>query len=331
MPFEIIREDITRLMTDAIVHPTNPKLKMGRGSSEAIFKLAGMDELEKACKNIGYCAWGDAVITPGFKLSAKHIIHTAGPIWNGGIENEQIVLESCYRRSLECALNHNLKSIAFPLISSGNYGYPKEEALRIAIHTIQSFLFEHEMMVYLVVYDKVAYQISSKLFLSIKSYIDDNYVEKSISDIRLESRSSNKIFNHQYDEMDSIPVGSLNDMFNQLDKSFSESLLSLIDQKNMKDVEVYKRANISKAHFSKIRSNVDYRPTKSTVLAFCIALRLSLGESINLLEKAGFSLSNSSKHDLIVRYFIEHKQYDIFEINKVLFEYDQNLLGCNTL
>lgn len=330
MPFEIIREDITRLMTDAIVHPTNPKLKMGRGSSEAIFKLAGINELTEACKLIGYCAPGEAVQTPGFKLNAKYIIHTVGPIWNGGIDHESKQLESCYRKSLECALSHNLKSIAFPLISSGNYGYPKEEALKIAIQTIQSFLFEHEMMVYLVVYDKLAYQISSKLFLSIKSYIDDNYVEKSISSIRLENRSS-KVFNHQYEEMDSTPFGSLNDMFNQLDKSFSESLLNIIDQKKLKDVDVYKRANISKAHFSKIRSHIDYRPTKSTVLAFCVALRLTLSESINLLEKAGFSLSNSSKHDLIVRYFIEHKIYDIFEINKVLFEYDQNLLGSNTL
>jgi len=331
MPFEIIREDITRLMTDAIVHPTNPKLKMGRGTSESIFKLAGINELTDACKQIGYCAPGEAVLTSGFKLNAKHIIHTVGPIWNGGIDNESKQLESCYRKSLECALNHDLKSIAFPLISSGNYGYPKEDALRIAIHTIQTFLFEHEMMVYLVVYDKVAYQISSKLFLSIKSYIDDNYVEKSISNIRLESSSINKVFRRQYDEMDSIPFNSMDDIFTQLDKSFSESLLSLIDQKNMKDVDVYKRANISKAHFSKIRSHVDYRPTKSTVLAFCVALRLSLNESTNLLEKAGFSLSNSSKHDLIVRYFIEQKIFDIFEINKVLFEYDQNLLGCNTL
>lgn len=330
MPFEIIREDITRLMTDAIVHPTNPKLKMGRGSSEAIFKLAGINELTEACKLIGYCAPGEAVLTPGFKLNAKYIIHTVGPIWNGGIDHESKQLESCYRRSLECALSYNLKSIAFPLISSGNYGYPKEEALKIAIQTIQSFLFEHEMMVYLVVYDKLAYQISSKLFLSIKSYIDDNYVEKSISNIRLESRS-NILFNHQYEEVDSAPFSSLNDLFNQLDKSFSESLLSLIDQKKLKDVDVYKRANISKAHFSKIRSHIDYRPSKSTVLAFCVALRLTLSESINLLEKAGFSLSNSSKHDLIVRYFIEQKIYDIFEINKVLFEYDQNLLGSNTL
>lgn len=330
MPFEIIREDITRLMTDAIVHPTNPKLKMGRGSSEAIFKLAGINELTEACKLIGYCAPGEAVLTPGFKLNAKYIIHTVGPIWNGGIDHESKQLESCYKKSLECALSYNLKSIAFPLISSGNYGYPKEEALKIAIQTIQSFLFEHEMMVYLVVYDKLAYQISSKLFLSIKSYIDDNYIEKSISNIRLESRS-NILFNHQYEEVDSAPFSSLNDLFNQLDKSFSESLLSLIDQKKLKDVDVYKRANISKAHFSKIRSHIDYRPSKSTVLAFCVALRLTLSESINLLEKAGFSLSNSSKHDLIVRYFIEQKIYDIFEINKVLFEYDQNLLGSNTL
>jgi O-acetyl-ADP-ribose deacetylase (regulator of RNase III) len=331
MPFEIIREDITRLITDAIVHPTNPNLKMGRGSSEAIFRLAGINELTNECKTIGFCAPGDVVVTPGFNLPAKYIVHTVGPLWNGGIENESLILESCYRKSLECALLHNFKSIAFPLISSGHYGYPKEEALRIAIHTIQTFLFNHEMMVYLVVYDKLSYQISSKLFVSIKTYIDDNYVEKSIQSIRIYDNKEDRLLNRSYDKVESNTLYSLTELFTQLDKSFSESLLSLIDQKNLSDVEVYKRANISKAHFSKIRSHVDYRPTKSTVLAFCVALRLSLNECINLLEKAGFSLSNSSKHDLIIRYFIEQNNYDIYEINKVLFEYDQTLLGSNTL
>jgi O-acetyl-ADP-ribose deacetylase (regulator of RNase III)/DNA-binding Xre family transcriptional regulator len=334
MPLEIIREDITRLLTDAIVHSTNPKLKKGSGSSNAIFQLAGEENLIQALKSKGYCAPGQAIITPGFNLSAKYIIHTVGPVWKGGFHQEAKQLESCYRSSLECALKYNLKSIAFPLISAGTYGYPKDEALKIAISTIQSFLFEHEMMVYLVVYDKQVYQLSTQLFNSVKQYIDDNYVENSLTGFRLrdyEMNSNEKSYSKKFMKLSNSNSLSIDDFIEQLDKSFSETLLILIDKKNMTDVETYKRANISKAHFSKIRSHKDYRPTKTTVLAFCIALHLNLDESDDLLEKAGFSLSNSSKLDLIVKYFITQKNFDIFEINKVLFEYDQTLLGANTL
>lgn len=335
MPLEIIREDITRLITDAIVHSTNPRLKKGSGSSNAIFQLAGEDNLTQALKRMGYCAPGQAIITPGFDLSAKYIIHTVGPVWKGGYHQEAQQLESCYRNSLECALRNHLNSIAFPLISAGSYGYPKDEALKIAISTIQSFLFEHEIMVYLVVYDKNVYQLSTQLFNSVKQYIDDNYVENSLNDFRLrdfEMNSNEKFFSKRDVTLsNSKNLLSIEDLIDQLDKSFSETLLSLIDKKNMSDVETYKRANISKAHFSKIRSRKDYRPTKTTVLAFCVALHLNLNECIDLLEKAGFSLSNSSKLDLIVKYFIVQKNFDIFEINKVLFEYDQTLLGANTL
>lgn len=335
MPLEIIREDITRLKTDAIVHSTNSKLKKGSGSSNAIFILAGEDNLIHALNEKGCCAPGEAIITPGFNLSAQFIIHTVGPIWKGGYHQEAQVLESCYRNVLTCALNNHLTSIAFPLISAGSYGYPKDEALKIAISTIQSFLFEHEMMVYLVVYDKQVYQLSTQLFNSVKQYIDDNYVENNLSDFRLRDFEMNttqlRYSKRESTVLNSDRLPSIDDLFEQLDKSFSETLLSLIDKKNMSDVETYKRANISKAHFSKIRSRKDYRPTKTTVLAFCVALQLNLKECENLLEKAGFSLSNSSKLDLIVKYFILRKNFDIFEINKVLFEYDQTLLGANTL
>lgn len=330
MPLEIIREDITRLMTDAIVHSTNPKLKMGRGSSESIFNSAGKELLTKALKEFSYCAPGDVVITSAFNLASKYIIHTVGPIWSGGMNQEAEILGSCYNQALNCAIKNNIKSIAFPLISAGVHEYPKVEALRIAVTTIQNFLLNHEIKVYLVVYDKQVYQLSTKLFTSVNQYIDDNYVEKRkvdyrLRDVELDSFSVN--LNKEILHSES----TFEDLFNKLDKSFSESLLSLIDKRNLSDVETYKKANISKAHFSKIRSHKEYRPSKSTVLAFCIALSLNIDECINLLEKAGFSLSNSSKHDLIVKYFIENKNYDIYEINNVLFEYDQTLLGSNTL
>jgi O-acetyl-ADP-ribose deacetylase (regulator of RNase III) len=327
MPLEIIRDDISRLSTDAIVHTTNTNLIRGRGSSESIFKSAGF-KLEEALQEIGHCEVGEAVITPGFNLASKYIIHTVGPIWMDGLHNESKILESCYKNCLNIALKHELKSIAFPLISAGTYGYPKDEALRIATSTIQSFLLKHEMKVYLVVFDKQVYQLSTQLFDSVKQYVDDHYVEIRGSRQRINSEETNF---RTYKKISYESSTSIDDILLELDSSFSETLLKLIDQKDLRDVDVYKRANISKAHFSKIRSHKDYRPTKTTVLAFCISLKLNLSETRDLLEKAGFSLSNSSKGDIIVRYFIENKRYDIYEVNEVLFEYDQQLLGSNTI
>ena len=327
MPLEIIRDDISRLSTDAIVHTTNTNLIRGRGSSEAIFKSAGF-KLEEALQEIGHCEVGEAVITPGFNLESKYIIHTVGPVWIDGLHNESKVLEACYKGCLALALKHELKSIAFPLISAGTYGYPKDEALRIATSTIQSFLLKHEMKVYLVVFDKQVYQLSTQLFDSVKQYVDDHYVEIRGSRQRINSEETNF---RTYKKISYESSTSIDDILLELDSSFSETLLKLIDQKDLRDVDVYKRANISKAHFSKIRSHKDYRPTKTTVLAFCISLKLNLSETRDLLEKAGFSLSNSSKGDIIVRYFIENKRYDIYEVNEVLFEYDQQLLGSNTI
>ena len=327
MPLEIIRDDISRLSTDAIVHTTNTNLIRGRGSSEAIFKSAGF-KLEEALQEIGHCEVGEAVITPGFNLASKYIIHTVGPVWIDGLHNESKVLEACYKGCLALALKLELKSIAFPLISAGTYGYPKDEALRIATSTIQSFLLKHEMKVYLVVFDKQVYQLSTQLFDSVKQYVDDHYVEIRGSRQRINSEETNF---RTYKKISYESSTSIDDILLELDSSFSETLLKLIDQKDLRDVDVYKRANISKAHFSKIRSHKDYHPTKTTVLAFCISLKLNLSETRDLLEKAGFSLSNSSKCDIIVRYFIENKRYDIFEVNEVLFEYDQQLLGSNTI
>ena len=327
MPLEIIRDDISRLSTDAIVHTTNTNLIRGRGSSEAIFKSAGF-KLEEALQEIGHCEVGEAVITLGFNLASKYIIHTVGPVWIDGLHNESKVLEACYKGCLALALKHELKSIAFPLISAGTYGYPKDEALRMATSTIQSFLLKHEMKVYLVVFDKQVYQLSTQLFDSVKQYVDDHYVEIRGSRQRINSEETNF---RTYKKISYESSTSIDDILLELDSSFSETLLKLIDQKDLRDVDVYKRANISKAHFSKIRSHKDYRPTKTTVLAFCISLKLNLSETRDLLEKAGFSLSNSSKGDIIVRYFIENKRYDIYEVNEVLFEYDQQLLGSNTI
>ncbi|MGB4439532.1 MAG: macro domain-containing protein [Sedimentibacter sp.] len=332
MPLQIIRNDITKMDVDVIVNAANSALKMGGGVCGAIFNAAGAKELQSECNSIGKCGTGDAVITKGYKLPAKYIIHAVGSIWDGGNNNEEKYLRSCYVKSLKLAKDKNLESIAFPLISSGIYGYPKDKAFKVAVTAIQEFLLENEMMVYLIVFDKKAVEISEKLYKSIEKYIDDNYVDENLENLSYRSlREEDILFNYTApNEAVNMPLKGkrkLEDVLSHLDETFSEMLLRLIDEKGMTDVETYKKANIDRKLFSKIRSDKFYKPKKSTVLALAISLELNIDETKDLLGKAGYALSNSNKFDIIVEYFIEESIYNIFEINETLFAFEQNLLG----
>ena len=163
MSFTLKKGDITKLDADVIVNAANGRLAPGGGVCGAIFSAAGYDQLDQACRKLGGCETGSAVITPGFALPARHVIHAVGPVWQGGKRNEAQLLGSCYTCSLELALKNRCKSIAFPLISSGIYGYPKEEAFQIAISAIRHFLEKHDMEVYLVLFDQETYQLGQRL------------------------------------------------------------------------------------------------------------------------------------------------------------------------
>lgn len=334
MPLKIIRNDITQMPVDAIVNAANSALRMGGGVCGAIFAAAGADELQAECSRIGRCNVGEAVITGGYRLSAKYIIHTVGPIWRGGSSGEAELLHNAYTNSLRLALENKLESIAFPLISSGIYGYPKDQALQIAIAAIGEFLLQHDMMVYLVIFDKKSYVLSERLFSAIERYIDDNYVEEHHrGERRLKSFEAQQ-FETVQDASTSVirePIKekrSLKDVIGELDESFSEMLLRLIDEKGMTDVETYKKANIDRKLFSKIRSGKGYHPSKVTAIAFAIALELNLDETRDLLGKAGYTLSHSYKFDVIIEYFITEGNYNVFEINEALFAFDQIMLGA---
>jgi len=321
MPLEIVRNDITKMKVDAIVNAANPALQMGGGVCGAIFRAAGKRELQEACNKIGNCKTGEAVMTPGFNLDAKWIIHTPGPVWQGGSKQEGVLLKASYQNSLELAKNHQCQSIAFPLISTGIYGYPKEEALQIAVSVISSFLVHHDMYVYLVVFDKSSFGLSKKLFSSINQYIDEHYVEETenrvqrnrLEDFELLDTCQEVEINLQ--EMQAEEDASLAVLLNQLEEPFSNQLLRIIDEKGMTDVEVYKKANMDRRLFSKIRKGAN-TPKKKTVLALAIALQLNLEETIELLETAGYALSHSYKFDVIIEFFIRQEKYDIHEINE---------------
>lgn len=336
MPLEIIRNDITKVQADAIVNAANTSLLGGGGVDGAIHRAAG-SQLLAECRALGGCEIGQAKITKGYKLPAKYIIHTVGPVWHGGNDNEEKLLADCYKNSLALAKKHNLESIAFPLISSGAFGYPKDRALKTAISIIGDFLLSNDMTVYLVVFDKAAFALSEKLFSSITQYIDDKYIEEHPVDRsnRLEERHILKEYCIEEPMLSPMrepePAAkrkrSLDDVVKHMDETFSQMLLSLIDEKGMTDAETYKKANIDRKLFSKIRNDINYKPSKPTAIAFAIALRLNLDETKDLLLKAGFALSHSSKFDIIIQYFIDEENYNIFEINEALFAFDQNLLG----
>lgn len=329
MPFEIVRNDIVNMKVDAIVNTANPRPIIGAGTDKAVHDKAGA-RLLLARKEIGNIAAGEAAITPAFDLDANYVIHTAGPIWKDGRSGEEDLLASCFRNSLGIAKKKACESIAFPLISTGSYGFPKPLALQIAVREISSFLMENEMQVYLVVFEKQSFELSEKLFKSVSSYIDANYVsdkmnlEYGTSKVRRRNYEDMLLHESSYEITSKMP--NLDGMLNNLDRGFSETLLDLIDRTGKKDSEIYKKANVDRKLFSKIRNNVNYKPSKATALAFAIALELDLDETSDLLSRAGYALSQSSKFDVIVRYFIENKKYDIFELNSVLFEFDQPLI-----
>ena len=330
MPLKIVRNDITKMAVDAIVDPTNCALRGDGGLDAAIHRAAG-PRLEAACKALGGCKTGEAKVTEGFDLPCKYILHTVGPVWRGGLFGEKRQLTACYQNALALARARGCESVAFPLISSAAHGYPKAQALRVAVEAITEFLTENEMEVYIVVFTRDEVEVSEKLFRAVEQYIDDVYVDERYDAPREMQRRAYSRQQALYAPAESAPRAGadldLETLLGQVDESFGQMLLRKIDERGMTDAECYKRANVDRRLFHKIKNNPGYRPGKQTVLAFAIALRLSLAETKELLMKAGFALSHSSKVDIVVEYCIMDGNYDIFEINEVLFKFDLPPLG----
>jgi O-acetyl-ADP-ribose deacetylase (regulator of RNase III) len=346
MPLHIIREDITNLKVDAIVNTTNEEMVGYSGVDYAVHKKAGR-LLDEECARIAPLGLGTAKITKGYDLDAKYVIHTSGPVWSGGLLGESIILKSCYIESLKLAVAQGCKSVAFPLISAGTYGYPKDQVLKFAIQVITEFLYENELTVYLCVFDRNSYEFSKTLYAQIKRVIEDTDKEECSATLFKTVRAQGKIIrsnskaqiskscaapSEEFDaknQCSSVKGKSLDEYMRDMDKPFAFKLFEWIDIKGMTDVECYKKANVDKKTFSKIKCNPDkYKPSKPTAVAFAIALKLSFEETQDLLASAGLTLSRSFTFDKIIRYFIQNEVYDIFEINEALFEFDQVLLGC---
>lgn len=377
MAFKIVRNDITKITADAIVNTANPKPKFSSGTDSAVYAAAGADKLLEERKKIGRIEEGEVAVTPAFDLDAKYIFHTVGPIWKGGNYGEAETVKRCYTNCLNKALELKLESIAFPLLATGNYGFPKSDALLLATSVFSNFLAENEMDITLVVFDNESFELSGKIFDGINQFINDNYVEEKINeeyfvcdeaasepDENAGERRSRKhgigLFTGRgkraaestgmsaplsaeaaapeykmagsemlRNNMAALPVKrSLEDVVKNVSETWSESLLRLITERGYTDTEVYKRANVDRKLFSKIRSNKDYQPKKNTAVAFALALRLNLDETKDFLRRAGYAFSPSSKFDLIIEYSIENGVYDLMLINSALFDHDQPQLGA---
>jgi O-acetyl-ADP-ribose deacetylase (regulator of RNase III) len=337
MSFIIVRNDITKMKVDAVVNAANEKLQAGGGVCGAIFNAAGHQQLQAECNRIGACEKGNAVITKAYNLDARYIIHAVGPVWQGGVAHEEQLLFGAYTNALKLANQYECQSVAFPLISSGIYGYPKKEAMEVAKEAIAGFLKVHDLTVYLVLFDRQATLTGEKLFKDIKEYINDHYVrvfEAYESTRQKIDMDSEQAFNAEIisepaiKTYDKKKARTLDDFSGLKEESFSQRLFRYIGEKGISDVTAYKGANVNRKHFSKIRTNVDYQPNKSTVIAFAVSLKLNLDETQDLLNSAGYTLSRSYESDLIIEYFIRKGIYDIFVINEALFDYEQELLGC---
>lgn len=354
MPFQIIRNDITKVKADVIVNTANPKPVIGSGTDSAIYGAAGEEKLLAERQKIGDIAPGKAAVTPAFNLTAKHIIHTVGPVWVDGNHGERDILRSCYASSLALAAELQAESIAFPLIATGVYGFPKDEALNIALAEIGRFLLTHDMKVILVVFDKKAFELSGQLVGEIDEYIDENGVglarqaeyggrygnrrrleeERMLQSICLadaepdfEEESVDGALAPSAAPFVDVEGKSLDEVLGDAGATFQQRLFKLIDASGMDDVTVYKKANIDRKVFSRIRCKTDYKPKKKTAVAFAIALKLDMPTMLDLLSRAEIAFSPSNKFDLIITYFVTNGNYDIFEINAALFKYGQPILG----
>lgn len=351
MSLRILRNDITKMSVDAIVNTANCRPTVGPGCDFAIYTAAGFDKLlQYRTEHIGQVEEGDVFITPAFDLPSEYIIHAVSPAFKGGDNGEEEKLRSCYRKSLQLAVENSVKSIAFPLISTGSFGYPKEEGMRIAVDEINGFLMNHDIDVSLVVFDEKTARLGKSIFEGLDSYIDQNYMEMKVQEeydcfevmantpvnsatsvmaTEAKPEPSTEFYENasfdctcDFGRFSEEHESAIEERMKHMTDTFSEYLIYLIDSKGLTYPDVYKRAIIDKKVFSKIKNNHDAHPKKITAMCLCVGAMLSLDETIDLLARAGYALSPCDKTDIIFRYFIENGIYDMIELDIQLEEHN---------
>lgn len=329
MSLKIVRNDITKMQCDAIVNTANPYVEVGPGCDKAIYTAAGYEQLLAARAEIGEMQPGEAAITPGFDLPAKYIIHAVSPFFIDGCSGEEEQLRNCYKNSLHIALENNIASIAFPLISTGSFGYPKEAGLRIALDEINDFLISHEMDITIVVFEDFATRLAARIDKNLEEYIDRNYVqEKSIEEYGVygvpDGIFETCAMDEEGEEAEFDYAGldqALAERVAHATDTFSQFLMYLIEQKGLNNVEVYTKALIDKKRFSKIKNDIYYHPSKIIALQLCVGAELNIDQTNDLLARAGYALSPCDLTDIIFEYYIEMGHFDMIDIDIKLEEY----------
>lgn len=347
MPFQIVRNDITKMHTDVIVSPTGQEAVAGGGVDRAVYRAAGQEELLEMRRKIGRMSPGEVAETSAGSLACRYIFHACSPVYQDGSRGEGRLLRDCYEKCLALAAEKGCESIAFPLLSAGTNGFPALLALETAVDAFRDFLQARDMEIYLVVFDGESTALSGNLFPGVRAYVDEHYVEAALEEEYrgrrrrgLLARRSMLSENMQETEDGAMPrdrakqaapavyaaapaasaaPSGLSDFIRQNAGSFEEYLQKLINRKGMTNAEVYKRANLSKQYFSKVMHG-QVKPAKEKLLCIAVALKLNLDETRDFLRLAGFALSPCSKTDLVFEYFIVRQDFDIFSIDIALFD-----------
>ena len=340
MPLRIVRDDILQIYADIIVNAASLEPVICKGNETAIYQAAGRKELLEYRKKIGVIQEGYAVISPAFRLNADYLIHTVCPVWKDGNHHEAELLARCYRKTLDLAKHYDAGSIAMPLLGTGTPLFPSELALETAVNCLQAFLQENDMTIYLSVPDRNTFSIASGLFFEVSDYIDRNQIESSMpymsempemhsvlmphahADREMEDTAELPLYKAEYEQKEKLNWY----IQPRKEQTFQVRLLKLIDESGETDPTIYKRANLDRKLFAKIRKDENYHPAKKTAIALALALKLSMDDTADLLSRAGFALSKASTFDLIISYCIENGIYSIVEVNMILFSFDQELL-----
>lgn len=323
MSFKILRNDITKVRADAIVNTANPFPTVGTGTDTAVYEAAGRDKLLEARKKIGVVERGQSVWTHSFNLEehgVKYIIHTIGIYYRNGAHGEKEILRSCYSTALKTAAELDCKSVAIPLLASGNYHFPKELSLQIAVEEISRFLLEYEIDVFLVVYDIDSYKISERLFDDVEDFLCNNLCRY---EGKFELCSEKSFIIETPVDVDSFLRTSKNKL------NFQNTLMQLIADRKLDNATVYKKAYIDKKFFSKIISNKDYVPKKRAVMALGLALELPIDEYEAFLASAGFAFMPSSKFDLIIKYCVMNHIYNLINVDVILDDHGEECFALS--
>lgn len=335
MPFFIVEGDITKMNTDCIVISSDVSLKPVGGMSTALYNAVKEPELlKKECEKIGFCGGCECVTTRSYGLASKYIIHSVAPIFCDCGKNAEKYMETCYKNALYMAGCKEAKSVSLPFIGTGKKGFPKDMVLRSAINSIKNYLDKYDMNIYFVVHNRSSFLVDSNLIEKVNNFINDNYTGKTNKSFDI-INSFAESFTVDSDTFVNFPID-----FNRADIAtdeiveknsekvkFDELLKNEMKKHKIRDSKLYRKCNIEKDAFARLKNDINKNPSKEIVFALTVGLEMNIFDAEIFVKKCGYSLSSDYKQNVILRYFLENKMFDIYTINEIMFYYNESQLG----